>query len=278
MRLASIDTDEGPVAAVLLGEDLVPVSTLDAPATTVRGLLAALDAEGLRELQARAENADERTALADAKLLRARHRPAEDRVPRPELPRSRRRDRPGDPDRADVVREVRQLADRQRAGDRAPARAPRVRRLRGRARARDRQAGAKRRQSRTRSRYVAGAMPFNDVSARDLQLQNPLWTSGKAIDTFAPCGPALVTLDEIADLQDLGLRTRIDGELVQEGTTANLDLRPRRDRGMALTHHDAAARRHHRHGHARGRRRRAGTVPARRRYGRGGNRRARSGA
>jgi 2-keto-4-pentenoate hydratase/2-oxohepta-3-ene-1,7-dioic acid hydratase in catechol pathway len=34
--------------------------------------------------------------------------------------------------------------------------------------------------------YVAGAMPFNDVSARDLQIQNPRWTSGKAVDTFAP--------------------------------------------------------------------------------------------
>ena len=43
-------------------------------------------------------------------------------------------------------------------------------------------------------------MPFNDVSARDLQLQNPLWTSGKAVDTFAPCGPALVMMDEIDDL------------------------------------------------------------------------------
>jgi acylpyruvate hydrolase len=68
--------------------------------------------------------------------------------------------------------------------------------------------------------HVAGAMPFNDVSARDLQFQNPLWTSGKAIDTFAPCGPALVTLEEAGDLQALGLRTRIDGEVVQEGTTA----------------------------------------------------------
>jgi acylpyruvate hydrolase len=68
--------------------------------------------------------------------------------------------------------------------------------------------------------YVAGAMPFNDVSARDLQLQNPLWTSGKAVDTFAPCGPALVTMDEIADLQALGLHTRVNGEVVQKGTTA----------------------------------------------------------
>jgi 2-keto-4-pentenoate hydratase/2-oxohepta-3-ene-1,7-dioic acid hydratase in catechol pathway len=74
--------------------------------------------------------------------------------------------------------------------------------------------------------HVAGAMPFNDVSARDLQLQNPLWTSGKAIDTFAPCGPALVTLDEIGDLGALELRTRINGEVLQPGTTANLIFGP----------------------------------------------------
>ena len=74
--------------------------------------------------------------------------------------------------------------------------------------------------------HLAGAMPFNDVSARDLQLQNPLWTSGKAIDTFAPCGPALVTADEAGDLSDLALRARIDGEVLQEGTTANLIFGP----------------------------------------------------
>ena len=89
--------------------------------------------------------------------------------------------------------------------------------------------GQPRRARPTRSPTSPGAMPFNDVSARDLQLQNPLWTSGKAIDTFAPCGPALVTLDEIGDLRALGLRTRINGELVQEGTTARPDLRRRRD-------------------------------------------------
>ncbi len=65
-------------------------------------------------------------------------------------------------------------------------------------------------------------MAFNDVSARDLQLQNPLWTSGKAVDTFAPCGPALVTLDEAGDLGWLALRTRINGKVVQEGNTSNL--------------------------------------------------------
>lgn len=73
-----------------------------------------------------------------------------------------------------------------------------------------------------RDGQVAGAMPFNDVSARDLQLQNPLWTSGKAIDTFAPCGPALVTIDEIQDLQNLAVRTRVNGELLQDGNTGNM--------------------------------------------------------
>ncbi len=74
--------------------------------------------------------------------------------------------------------------------------------------------------------HVAGAMPLNDVSARDLQWQNQLWTSGKAIDTFAPCGPALVTLDEAGDLESLGLSTRINGETVQSGTTSNLIFGP----------------------------------------------------
>jgi 2-keto-4-pentenoate hydratase/2-oxohepta-3-ene-1,7-dioic acid hydratase in catechol pathway len=70
--------------------------------------------------------------------------------------------------------------------------------------------------------HVAGAMAFNDVSARDLQMANPLWTGGKAIDTFAPCGPALVTLDELGDLGTLGLRTRVNGILVQNGDTASM--------------------------------------------------------
>src|SRR5262249_42819964 len=42
----------------------------------------------------------------------------------------------------------------------------------------------------------------------------------------APCGPALVTLDEAGGLDALGLRTRIDDEIVQEGTTANMVFGP----------------------------------------------------
>ncbi|HEX6715048.1 MAG TPA: fumarylacetoacetate hydrolase family protein [Thermoleophilaceae bacterium] len=70
--------------------------------------------------------------------------------------------------------------------------------------------------------YVAGAMAFNDVSARDLQMQTGQWTMGKAIDTFAPCGPALVLMDEIDDLQDLRVEARVNGETVQSGTTASM--------------------------------------------------------
>jgi 2-keto-4-pentenoate hydratase/2-oxohepta-3-ene-1,7-dioic acid hydratase in catechol pathway len=70
--------------------------------------------------------------------------------------------------------------------------------------------------------YVAGVTGFNDVSARDLQLQTSQWMAGKAIDTFAPCGPVLVTLDEIDDIQRLGLRARVNGTTVQDGTTADM--------------------------------------------------------
>jgi acylpyruvate hydrolase len=225
MRLASIDTEEGPVAAVLLGEDLVPVSALDAPAASVRGLLAALDGEGLRELQRRAEQADERTALADVTLhapvtdpqkivclgLNYRDHAAETGQDIPAnpmwfakfansligsgqeivLPRAH-------PEYVDYEAELALVIGR----------------------------SARNVTAEDALSYIAGAMPFNDVSARDLQLQNTLWTSGKAIDTFAPCGPALVTLDEIEDLHTLGLRTRIDGELLQQGTTANLVFGP----------------------------------------------------
>jgi 2-keto-4-pentenoate hydratase/2-oxohepta-3-ene-1,7-dioic acid hydratase in catechol pathway len=70
--------------------------------------------------------------------------------------------------------------------------------------------------------HVAGAMAFNDVSARDFQLANQLWTSGKAVDTFGPCGPALVTVDDLGDLQDLSVKTRVNGDTVQNGTTARM--------------------------------------------------------
>jgi len=70
--------------------------------------------------------------------------------------------------------------------------------------------------------HVVGVTVLNDVSARDLQLANSLWTGGKAIDTFAPCGPAVVTMEEIENIQALPLRTRVNGITVQDGNTADM--------------------------------------------------------
>jgi 2-keto-4-pentenoate hydratase/2-oxohepta-3-ene-1,7-dioic acid hydratase in catechol pathway len=70
--------------------------------------------------------------------------------------------------------------------------------------------------------YVAGVMAFNDVSARDLQASSSQWTAGKSVDTFAPCGPHLVTADEAGDLAALDLSTRVNGELRQHASTAEM--------------------------------------------------------
>jgi acylpyruvate hydrolase len=70
--------------------------------------------------------------------------------------------------------------------------------------------------------YLAGVMAFNDVSAREHQMRTSQWMLGKAIDTFAPCGPALVSLDEIGDIQDLDVIARVNGETVQSGNTGSM--------------------------------------------------------
>jgi 2-keto-4-pentenoate hydratase/2-oxohepta-3-ene-1,7-dioic acid hydratase in catechol pathway len=69
---------------------------------------------------------------------------------------------------------------------------------------------------------VAGYMPLNDVSARDLQMRTSQWTAGKVPDSFAPCGPALVLADEVADPSALRIETRVNGETVQSASTAEM--------------------------------------------------------
>jgi 2-keto-4-pentenoate hydratase/2-oxohepta-3-ene-1,7-dioic acid hydratase in catechol pathway len=61
---------------------------------------------------------------------------------------------------------------------------------------------------------VAGWMPFNDVSARDVQTQTSQWTVGKSPDTFGPCGPYLV-LDQAMRDGGLEIETQVNGERVQ---------------------------------------------------------------
>jgi acylpyruvate hydrolase len=226
MRLVSFHTEDGSAAAVQLGEGLVPVSALDAPATTVRGLLEVLDAEGLRELGRRAEEAGERVSLADVTLsapitdpqkivclgLNYRDHAEETGQEIPTNPMwfakfANSLSGSG----GDIVLPAAHAEYVDYEAELALVIGRRARHV----------------SVEDALEHIAGAMPFNDVSARDLQMQNPLWTSGKAIDTFAPCGPALVTLDEIKnDLGALGLRTRVNGELLQQGTTANLIFGP----------------------------------------------------
>ncbi|MCX6031534.1 MAG: fumarylacetoacetate hydrolase family protein [Chloroflexi bacterium] len=68
--------------------------------------------------------------------------------------------------------------------------------------------------------YVAGYMPLNDVSARDWQGRTSQWVIGKTPDTFCPMGPALVTADEVPDVQNLRVRTLIGDEVLQDGHTS----------------------------------------------------------
>ncbi|MFN2459215.1 MAG: fumarylacetoacetate hydrolase family protein [Candidatus Velthaea sp.] len=70
--------------------------------------------------------------------------------------------------------------------------------------------------------YVAGYTIMNDVSVRDYQARTSQWAMGKAWDTHGPCGPVLVTTDEIPDPQALFIRCSIDGEMLQDSHTSQL--------------------------------------------------------
>ena len=68
---------------------------------------------------------------------------------------------------------------------------------------------------------VAGYVVANDVSARDLQFSDGQWTRGKSPDTFCPVGP-LVPAAEVPDPHALAIRAVLNGEVMQDSTTANL--------------------------------------------------------
>ncbi|MEY3071843.1 MAG: hypothetical protein RLZZ353_39 [Actinomycetota bacterium] len=70
--------------------------------------------------------------------------------------------------------------------------------------------------------HVAGYTVTNDLSSRLLQRSGGQWTRGKAIDGFLPMGPWLTTADEVADPQDLRVRCLVNGEVMQDGTTAEM--------------------------------------------------------
>lgn len=71
--------------------------------------------------------------------------------------------------------------------------------------------------------YVAGYCLHNDVSEREFQLERGgTWAKGKGCDTFAPIGPFLATTDEIADVNNLRLWLKVNGQMMQDGNTDDL--------------------------------------------------------
>jgi 2-keto-4-pentenoate hydratase/2-oxohepta-3-ene-1,7-dioic acid hydratase in catechol pathway len=75
--------------------------------------------------------------------------------------------------------------------------------------------------------YVAGYVIFNDITARDIQrreMRSGVFSFCKAIDTFCPLGPWIVTPDEIPDPHDLRVELRVNGEPRQVSHTGNMSV------------------------------------------------------
>jgi 2-keto-4-pentenoate hydratase/2-oxohepta-3-ene-1,7-dioic acid hydratase in catechol pathway len=70
--------------------------------------------------------------------------------------------------------------------------------------------------------HVFGYAVMNDVTARDRQRAEPQWVRAKGGDTFAPFGPWVTTADAVPDPQALAIRTTVNGELRQDGSTADM--------------------------------------------------------
>ena len=69
--------------------------------------------------------------------------------------------------------------------------------------------------------HVEGYLCANEVSARDVQFADGQWTRGKSFDTFGPVGP-LVPAGKVPDPQALGIRCLLNGEVVQDSSTAQM--------------------------------------------------------
>ncbi len=70
--------------------------------------------------------------------------------------------------------------------------------------------------------YVFGYSCLHDVSARDLQFADGQWIRGKGQDGFCPIGPFITTKDEIADINNLKIEGRLNGETMQSSNTSKL--------------------------------------------------------
>lgn len=71
-------------------------------------------------------------------------------------------------------------------------------------------------------KYIFGYFIGNDVSSRELQYRTSQYLLGKTLDGFFPNGPSIVTRDEIADPQNLRIRTKVNGSTRQDSSTENM--------------------------------------------------------
>jgi 2-keto-4-pentenoate hydratase/2-oxohepta-3-ene-1,7-dioic acid hydratase in catechol pathway len=75
--------------------------------------------------------------------------------------------------------------------------------------------------------HVGGYVIFNDITARDIQrreMESGVFSFCKAIDTFCPLGPWIVTPDEIGDPHELAMELRVNGEPRQRSRTGNMSV------------------------------------------------------
>jgi 2-keto-4-pentenoate hydratase/2-oxohepta-3-ene-1,7-dioic acid hydratase in catechol pathway len=75
--------------------------------------------------------------------------------------------------------------------------------------------------------YVAGYVIFNDITARDIQrreMESGVFSFCKAIDTFCPLGPWIVTADEIPDPHDLAMELRVNGDVRQTSHSSRMSV------------------------------------------------------
>jgi len=71
--------------------------------------------------------------------------------------------------------------------------------------------------------HILGYCIVNDVSEREWQIEKlGQWVKGKSGDTFGPIGPYLVTKEEIPDIDNLNLKTEVNGKTMQSGNTKNM--------------------------------------------------------
>ncbi len=75
--------------------------------------------------------------------------------------------------------------------------------------------------------HIAGYLIFNDITARDIQrreMKSGVFSFSKAIDTFCPIGPYIVTADEVGDPHDLDMELRVNGEVRQRSNTSRMSV------------------------------------------------------